>query len=82
MNDFVKRLELLNDEFNCATLIIHHSGHAGTDRARGSSALFASLDQEFKISKTNDRIAMRNTKMKDEDFAGPMHFYLIQDGLL
>ena len=77
MSGFVKELERLNDEFNCATLIAHHSGHGESDRGRGSSVLYAALDQEYKISKTDDRIVMRNTKMKDEDAASPMHFYLV-----
>jgi archaellum component FlaC len=60
-----------------AVLLVHHSGHNSGDRARGSSALKAALDVEYKISKKNNAITMKNTKVKDFDEPKPISFNLI-----
>ena len=77
MTSFIAEVDRLNDEFDCASLIVHHAGHGEKGRARGSSALKGALDTEYKITKTNDQIQMTNTKMKDEEPPDPMQFYLI-----
>jgi KaiC/GvpD/RAD55 family RecA-like ATPase len=77
MTSFIAEVDKLNDEFNCASLIVHHAGHGEKGRARGSSALKGALDAEYKISKQDDRIRMSCTKMKDEDEPDPLLFYLI-----
>jgi len=77
MTSFIAEIDSLNDEFFCASLIVHHAGHGEKGRARGSSALKGALDAEYKISKQDDRIRMSCTKMKDEDEPDPLLFYLI-----
>ena len=77
MTSFIAEVDSLNDEFHCASLIVHHSGHGEKGRARGSSALKGALDTEYKISKQEDRIKMSCSKMKDDDEPEPMLFYLI-----
>ena len=77
MNAFIDECDILKDMFNCTVLIVHHSGHSEKGRARGSSVLYGALDSEYKITKSEDRIQMINTKMKDEDIPEPMCFYLI-----
>ena len=77
MTSFIAEVDRLNDEFDCASLIVHHAGHGEKGRARGSSALKGALDVEYKISKQDDRIRMSCTKMKDEDEPDPMSFYLV-----
>ena len=77
MTSFIAEIDRLNDEFDCASLIVHHAGHGEKGRARGSSALKGALDTEYKISKQDDRIKMSCTKMKDEDEPDPLLFYLI-----
>jgi hypothetical protein len=77
MTRFVNAVDALNDEFQCATVLVHHSGHADKDRARGSSALKGALDAEFKVSKSEDSIYLECTKMKDQDYPERMAFYLI-----
>ena len=49
----------------------------GQNRGRGSSALKGALDTEYKISKSEDRLSMSCTKMKDDDEPPDMGFYLI-----
>ena len=77
MSNFVSEVDRLKDQFNCTILIVHHSGHMDRNRGRGSSVLHGALDSEYKISKTEDRIKMSCTKMKDDTEPDPMHFYLI-----
>ena len=77
MTSFIAEVDRLNDEFHCASLIVHHAGHGEKGRARGSSALKGALDTEYKISKQEDRIRMLCSKMKDDDEPEPMCFYLI-----
>jgi archaellum component FlaC len=60
-----------------AVLLVHHSGHNSDDRARGSSALKAALDVEYKISKKGDAVTMKNTKVKDFDEPKPILFNLV-----
>ena len=77
MSGFIAEVDGLNDEFNCASLIVHHFGHGDKDRGRGSSSLKGALDTEYKIAKSQDCIKMICTKMKDEDEPDPLLFYLI-----
>jgi len=77
MTSFISEVDRLNDEFDCASLIVHHAGHGEKGRARGSSALKGALDAEYKIFRQDDRITMSCTKMKDEEEPEPMCFYLV-----
>jgi 5S rRNA maturation endonuclease (ribonuclease M5) len=67
----VDELRMKND---CTALIIHHSGQAESDRARGSSALRAALDVEYKVSISDEIVTLTNTKMKDGEPPDPLMF--------
>ena len=58
------------------TLIVHHSGHGASDRGRGSSAMYASYDFEFKAECTPDKKQLKlfNTKQKDDEELKPLLF--------
>lgn len=77
MSGFIAAIDDMNDEFECATLIVHHSGHGDKGRSRGSSALKGALDSEYMITKDADRVYMKCTKMKDDEGPAPLAFYLI-----
>lgn len=71
----IRALDSLRIKNDCTALIIHHSGQAEADRARGSSALRAALDVEYKVSLSSDEIVtLQNTKMKDGDPPDPLMF--------
>ncbi|MDR2717170.1 MAG: helicase RepA family protein [Treponema sp.] len=58
-----------------AVLIIHHTGHANKDRARGASLLHAAVDSEYRLEVDKDRkIVMTNTKSKESELLPPMAF--------
>ncbi len=57
--------ELILYRFKCHVMIVHHSGH-GQDRARGSSVLRATVDQEFQVKSPGPgMVSIECTKMKD-----------------
>ena len=49
MSAFIAVVDTIREEHGCAVLIIHHTGHSTdkSNRARGASAFYASLDFEF-----------------------------------
>ncbi|WP_303810171.1 AAA family ATPase [Sandarakinorhabdus limnophila] len=86
MVSFVAAIDNLKAEFpGCAAMIVHHSGHADKDRARGSIALKASLEGEYRIQKDNSIIKLTCTRMKDGPLPPPITFELkdveIEDGI-
>ncbi|NLP62093.1 AAA family ATPase [Paraburkholderia sacchari] len=66
--------EYLKINFGVAIMIVHHSGHSASDRARGSSALKAAMDQEYSVEKKGDRRILKCTKMKDGKDDFEFHF--------
>lgn len=48
-------------------MIIHHTGHMVTDRARGSSVFRASLDAEMRVTDEGQRVSLSCTKSKDSE---------------
>lgn len=61
----------------CAVLLVHHSGHGATDRARGSSSIKGSLDAEYSVSKTENIVVLKNEKAKDFEPPVPLSFNLV-----
>ena len=49
MSAFIALVDTIREEHGCAVLIIHHTGHSNdkSNRGRGASAFYASLDFEF-----------------------------------
>lgn len=62
-------------------LLIHHSGHGDTDRSRGSSAIRAAMDFEYKSVLTGNSLTLSNTKMKDAGTPEPLSFDFVQTDL-
>lgn len=67
MNVFVDNVDkLLRAKYQCTVLIVHHTGHANKERARGSMALKGALDYEYRLEKQFDMVVkLTCTKMKD-----------------
>jgi hypothetical protein len=65
--------------WSAAVLLVHHSGHGATDRARGSSAFRAACDTEMHAAreKKDAPIVLKTMKAKDHDEAEPMAFELV-----
>jgi len=59
---------------------VHHSGHE-SERARGSSAFKAAMDQELWIKGGSGLLELHVTKMKDAEMPHPRRFKIEQIGL-
>lgn len=67
MTRFISTIDThIRNRYACAVMIIHHSGLATKERARGASALHAALDWEYLLKKgTDDSKILSCTKVKD-----------------
>lgn len=75
-SQFLSNLDKYLKPFGATIIIIHHSGHDNKERSRGSSAIRASMDFEFMMTKDEDLgiATLKNTKMKDSEPPKPMSF--------
>ena len=77
MSAFVATMSALRERYTGSTvLIVHHSGHADHDRGRGSIALKAAADLEYRVTKDGRNVRVINTKMKDSEPPADLHLEL------
>lgn len=75
MSEFVVAVDDLKARFpGCSVLIVHHSGHAAKERARGAMALKGALDCEYRVEKDGREMKLVNTKMKDAEPPQDLYF--------
>ncbi len=73
MNQFVSHIDqLFRARFSCCVLVVHHTGVAHKDRARGNSALKGAADAEYAVMKTGEKLMVIPKKMKDADEPAPL----------
>ena len=53
MSAFIERIDDLKDNYGSALVLVHHTGHSATGRARGSSVIQASVDWEYRVVRDN-----------------------------
>ena len=74
---FIKALRRLASRFDCSILLIHHTGVAEQDRARGSSVFLGAMDYQLKVSKTESGdYKLEHTKNKAGIEEQPMFYHL------
>lgn len=71
-NLFFNECDRLQSLYNCAVVVVHHSGHGDKKRARGSSAIKGVLDVEIMLG--NNMIEW--TKTKDMEPHPPIRYSL------
>ena len=77
MGNFIAAIDDLKARYpGSAVLLVHHSGHADKQRARGAMALKGALDCEFRIEKNEAGLHIHCTKMKDAEEPPTLHFQL------
>jgi hypothetical protein len=77
MGQFIYALGSLQAEFGCAVLVVHHTGKNADKGARGSSALRAAVDAEFKLSSSGNKVMkLSNHKQKDAEESATIHLKL------
>lgn len=74
MNRFIAAADKIRIQTGATVLLIHHSGHGDKSRARGAMALKGALDFEFRMTRTDNQIAIECTKMKDTPRPEPIGF--------
>lgn len=75
MSEFVAAIDDLKARFpGSSVLIVHHSGHAEKQRARGAMALKGALDTEYRVEKDGTLMRLVNTKMKDAEAPNDVYF--------
>jgi len=72
MGRLIGNMDWLRTRFGACVLAIHHTGHAESDRARGSSAFRAALDSEFLLKPKDSSIVLATTKNKDWERPTPI----------
>lgn len=77
MGAFVAACDRIRIALDCTVLLIHHTGHANGDRARGARALEAATDTIFRMDKDEAGvIRLENTRQKDGELLEPRAFEL------
>lgn len=75
MNQFIHAADIIRAQYKAAVIPVHHTGHGDKSRARGSMALRAALDAEYRVEKDDTGIIrLEATKMKDAELPEPMAF--------
>lgn len=76
MSQFVSACDVLRRQYGCTILVVHHTGHADKNRARGAIALKAALDAEYRLV-NDDKLLLTATKMKDSETPPPVAMELV-----
>lgn len=76
MTTFLSMLDLhLRQRFGCSVLLVHHVGHAAKDRGRGSYALMADTDANYRIERPDPAeltIKITTGRLKDSESPSPL----------
>ena len=54
MGELICTADKLKDDYQCAVMLVHHTGHANLDKARGLTAFKGALDTEILVSPVGD----------------------------
>lgn len=77
MSAAIAGCDQLRAAFGACVLLVHHVGHGDKSRARGSSALNAALDMEYRVSRDESGVVrFECTKIKDHEPPAPLAFRL------
>lgn len=75
MNQFVKHVDAIRDEFKCTVLIVHHTGRSSKEQPRGNSALVGACDFMYRTETQASLMAkLVCVKMKDAEQPQPTYF--------
>lgn len=78
MGKFIAAMDDLRSNWpGCTVIVVHHTGHDNTTRARGSIAMKGAVDFEYRVEKkSRGLIEVSNPTMKDAPENDPMMFSL------
>lgn len=70
----ISALDKIRFKYGSTMIIVHHTGAADSERARGSTALRAALDVEYQATQNTNVLCIENKKMKDGEKPDPVYF--------
>lgn len=74
----INQLDQLRVKYECTIVIVHHTGKASHQGARGASALKANVDFSFEVKGKDKECSLTCDKMKDSDDSMPTKHFLIK----
>jgi len=78
MGELVQTADKLKHHYQCAVMLVHHTGHNNQDRARGSTAFKSALDTEILVKSLGEtNIVVSCEKQKDGPEFDTMQFLKI-----
>jgi hypothetical protein len=79
VGQFIATVDDLRRRFNCAIIVVHHTGHSNLRRARGSSSLPAAADTVIVCDRKPKEqvVTIRCTKMKETEEFGPIRLQAV-----
>lgn len=79
MSELVQTADKLKHDYQCAVMLVHHTGHNNQDRARGSTAFKGALDTEILVKPLGDNdIIVSCEKQKDGPEFDTMQFLKVR----
>ena len=85
MGAFIQAVDALRCIHKATILLVHHTGHANKNRARGAMALTGALDAQYRMDKDKFGVVrFEAVKMKDAALPAPMAFKIrsVEVGIL
>ncbi|HKC15185.1 MAG TPA: AAA family ATPase [Steroidobacteraceae bacterium] len=71
---FIAGLDSIREEFDCAILLVTHTGHSDKKRARGASSLTDDTDAEYVVSFENGTVKVTRERFKDSPSLSPLFY--------
>lgn len=75
-----RALTRLVEATGACVLLVHHTGHEETDRARGASAAFGGLDTELRLDGRDGLLALTSCKQRYAERANKVRLRLVRYG--
>jgi len=75
MGMFAARLDAIKDRYGCAVVVVHHTGHAHGERARGSSAWYGALDASMRVERPDGNKTAANVHCEKAKDAEPFESF-------
>lgn len=79
MGLMIHQLDRLRLASKACVVLVHHTGHTETERARGSSAVYGAMTSEIQVGKDGNRVTITTRKQKDIEETAPRILQLVPE---
>jgi hypothetical protein len=77
MGKYIRHVKLMQRSLGCTVWMVHHSGHANKDRARGWSGTRAAVDVELAVAREGELRSVQVSKSKASSDGAKFGFKLV-----